>query len=213
MSCSPVNADTRGPRIAVVDYGAGNLRSVAKALTSLNFRVTVTDQAADLRDADGVVFPGQGIAGPAMDRLRAAGMDTALRELIAREVPFFGVCLGLQLLFDWTEEGATDCLGILGGECLRFPKGLKAPHMGWNDVSLVQDHAATAALPARYQFYFVHSYYARPSSDEMTLGVTDYGGPFASIVAHKKLIATQFHPEKSGRQGLALYRDFFRWAM
>ena len=208
-----MNANTRVPLIAVVDYGAGNLRSVAKALEGLNFRVTVTDDAADLNKADGVVFPGQGIAGPAMERLRSAGMKSALQDLIATDKPFFGVCLGQQLLFERTEEGDADCLGILPGECIRFSHDLTVPHMGWNDVDFVQDHPAAANIPPNYQFYFVHSYYVRPASDDMTLGVTDYGGSFASVVARGKLIATQFHPEKSGRPGLALYRDFFNWAI
>ena len=208
-----MSADAIGPRIAVVDYGAGNLRSVAKALESLGFRVSVTDTADDLMAADGVVFPGQGIAGPAMARLKSAGMDSALQDIIARDTPFFGVCLGLQLLFERSEESAGDCLGILPGECLRFPAGLKAPHMGWNDVRFVRPHAAAANIVPGYQFYFVHIYYGQPDDDDMTLGVTDYGAPFASVVARGKLIATQFHPEKSGRDGLALYRDFFDWAI
>ena len=208
-----MNANTRAPLIAVVDYGAGNLRSVAKALEGLNFRVTVTDDAADLNKADGVVFPGQGIAGPAMERLRSAGMKSALQDLIATDKPFFGVCLGLQLLFDHSEEGDAECLGLIPGQNVRFSHDLTVPHMGWNNVDFVQDHPAAANIPPSYQFYFVHSYYVRPASDDMTLGVTDYGGPFASVVARGKLIATQFHPEKSGRPGLALYRDFFNWAI
>ena len=208
-----MNADTRSPLIAIVDYGAGNLRSVAKALEDLNFRVKVTDDAADLSKADGVVFPGQGIVGPAMEHLRSAGMDSALQDLIATDKPFFGVCLGQQLLFERTEEGDADCLGILPGECIRFSHDLTVPHMGWNNVTFTRDHPAVANIPPNYQFYFVHSYYVRPASDDMTLGVTDYGGPFASVVARGKLIATQFHPEKSGRPGLALYRDFFNWAI
>ena len=205
------NAST--PLIAVVDYGAGNLRSVAKALETVGYRVNVTDKAADLNNADGVVFPGQGIAGPCMERLRAAGMKSALEDLIARETPFFGVCLGLQLLFDRTEEGDAECLGLIPGGCIRFPHELTVPHMGWNDVEFTRDHPAAANIPPNYQFYFVHSYYAQPADEDMTLGVTDYGGPFASVIAKDKLIATQFHPEKSGRPGLALYRDFFNWAI
>ncbi len=205
------NAPT--PLIAIVDYGAGNLRSVAKALEDLDFRVMVTDKAADLTSADGVVFPGQGIAGPCMVRLRSAGMDSALQDLIAHDTPFFGVCLGQQLLFERTEEGNADCLGILPGECIRFSHDLTVPHMGWNDVTFTREHPAVANIPPNYQFYFVHSYYVSPASKDMNLGITDYGGPFASVVARDKLIATQFHPEKSGRPGLALYRDFFNWAI
>ena len=201
------------PLIAVVDYGAGNLRSVAKALETVDFRVSVIDKPEELRDADGVVFPGQGIAGPAMQRIREAGIDSALQDLISRDTPFFGVCLGLQLLFDRTEEGDAQCLGLLQGECRRFAHDLTVPHMGWNNVTFTRQHPAASTIPANYQFYFVHSYFVRPAADDITLGVTDYGGPFASVVARDKLIATQFHPEKSGRPGLALYRDFFEWAI
>ncbi len=208
-----MSSNAATPLIAIVDYGAGNLRSVAKALEDLNFRVLVTDEAADFNKADGVVFPGQGIAGPAMQRLKMAGMESALQDLIARDTPFFGVCLGQQLLFERTEEDDVECLGILPGECIRFSRDLTVPHMGWNDVTFTRDHPAVANIPPNYQFYFVHSYYVRPASEDMNLGMTDYGGPFASVVARDKLIATQFHPEKSGRPGLALYRDFFNWAV
>ncbi len=208
-----MSSNSSVPLIAVVDYGAGNLRSVAKALETVDFRVNVTDKAADLQNVDGVVFPGQGIAGPCMVRLRDAGMDSALQDLIARDVPFFGVCLGLQLLFDRTEEGDAECLGLIPGENVRFDHELTVPHMGWNDVTFTRDHPATANIPPSYQFYFVHSYYAKPTDEGMTLGVTDYGGQFASVVSRDKLIATQFHPEKSGRPGLALYRDFFEWTI
>ena len=208
-----MSSNVAAPLIAVVDYGAGNLRSVAKALETVDFRAIVTDKAADLENVDGVVFPGQGIAGPCMVRLRDAGMDSALQDLIARDVPFFGVCLGLQLLFDKTEEGNAQCLGLIPGENVRFAHELTVPHMGWNDVTFTRDHPATTNIPPNYQFYFVHSYYPKPADGDMTLGVTDYGGQFASVVARDKLIATQFHPEKSGRPGLALYRDFFNWAI
>lgn len=208
-----MSSNTASPLIAVVDYGAGNLRSVAKALETVGYRVNVTDKAADLNNADGVVFPGQGIAGPCMERLRAAGMKSALEDLIARETPFFGVCLGLQLLFNRTEEGDAECLGLIPGACIRFPHELTVPHMGWNNVTFIRDHPAAVNIPPNYQFYFVHSYYAKPMDEDMTLGVTDYGGQFASVIAKDKLIATQFHPEKSGRPGLALYRDFFNWAI
>lgn len=208
-----MSSSAAAPLIAVIDYGAGNLRSVAKALETVDFRVKVTDKAADLHNVDGVVFPGQGIAGPCMMRLRDAGMDSALQDLIARDVPFFGVCLGLQLLFDRTEEGHAQCLGLIPGENVRFAHELTVPHMGWNDVTFTRGHPAVANIPSNYQFYFVHSYYAKPTDPSMTLGITDYGGRFASVVARGKLIATQFHPEKSGRPGLALYRDFFKWAI
>ena len=201
-----------GLHIAVVDYGAGNLRSVAKALEGLDFRVTVTSNPHDLRSAEGVVFPGQGIAGPAMERLAATGMDAALHDTVAAGTPFFGVCLGLQLLFDVSEEGDTPCLGILPGRTVRFPKGLKVPHMGWNAVHLHRPHPAFRDVPDDTQFYFVHSYYGVPTDKDVIVGETDYGLGFASVVATDNLIATQFHPEKSGQTGVRLYRDFFQAA-
>lgn len=200
---------TSSLKIAVVDYGAGNLRSVAKALESLDFQVTVTADTHDLHAADGVVFPGQGIAGPAMERLKATGMDKALKETVTSGTPFFGVCLGLQLLFDLSEEGDTPCLGILPGKTIRFAEGLKVPHMGWNAVNFRREHPAFQDVPDGTQFYFVHSYYGQPTDQDVVVGETEYGVTFASAVAHDNLVATQFHPEKSGRTGVRLYRNFF----
>jgi glutamine amidotransferase len=197
-------------KIAVVDYGAGNLRSVAKALETVGLQPHVTADYRDLARAEGIVFPGQGIAGPAMDRLKATGMDAALKDAVGGGAPFFGVCLGLQLLFDVSEEGDTPCLGILRGRVPRFPQGVKVPHMGWNDVRFVRPHPAFRDVPEGAQFYFVHSYYGMPEDWSVTVGETDYGGvTFASVVARDNLLATQFHPEKSGRTGIQLYRNFF----
>ncbi|MBI4236723.1 MAG: imidazole glycerol phosphate synthase subunit HisH [Chloroflexi bacterium] len=201
-----------GLRLAVVDYGAGNLHSVAKALEHVGHRPSVTADPHDLRAAEGVVFPGQGIAGPAMERLRAKGMDTALREVVAAGMPFFGVCLGLQLLFNDTEEGGVGCLGILRGRVVRFPPGLKVPHMGWNAVQQRLEHPAFHGVPDGTQFYFVHSYYGVPADRSVMAAETEYGVTFASAVVLGNLFATQFHPEKSGEPGLRLYANFFRAA-
>ncbi len=200
-------------KIAVIDYGAGNLRSVAKAIESLGHKAVVTSDPPDLRTVDGTVFPGQGIAGPAMDRLKAAGMDTALKEIVAAGRPFFGVCLGLQLIFDWSDEGDTTCLGILSGRTVRFTEGLKVPHMGWNEVRFVRDHPVFEGVEDGTQFYFVHSYFGVPDDSGLTIGETEYGTTFASAVAVGSLVATQFHPEKSGMTGVRLYDNFFRHAL
>ena len=201
-----------GFRLAVVDYGAGNLRSVAKAIESLGHTAIVTSDPRDLRTVDGTVFPGQGIAGPAMERLKAAGMDVALKETMAEGRPFFGVCLGLQLIFDWSEEGDTPCLGMVPGRTVRFTEG-KVPHMGWNAVRFVRDHPIFDGVDDGTQFYFVHSYYGLPDDPGLTIGETEYGTTFASAVATGNLAATQFHPEKSGMTGVRLYDNFFRYAL
>ena len=200
-------------RIAIVDYGAGNLRSVAKAIESLGHEAVVTSDPKDLRTVDGTVFPGQGIAGPAMERLKAAGMDVALKDTVAAGQPFFGVCLGLQLIFDRSEEGDTACLGILPGRTIRFTQGLKVPHMGWNAVRFVRPHPVFDGVEDGTQFYFVHSYYGVPDDEGLVIGETDYGTTFASAVATGNLLATQFHPEKSGMTGVRLYDNFFRHAL
>jgi glutamine amidotransferase len=200
-------------KLAVIDYGAGNLRSVAKAIESLGHKAIVTSDPRDLSTVDGTVFPGQGIAGPAMDRLKAAGMDIALKETVTAGRPFFGVCLGLQVMFDWSDEGDTTCLGILSGRSIRFTEGLKVPHMGWNAVRFVRDHPVFEGVEDGTQFYFVHSYYGVPDDAGLTIGETEYGTTFASAVATENLVATQFHPEKSGMNGVRLYDNFFRHAL
>ena len=197
--------------LAVVDYGAGNLRSVLRALASAGAEpVVVADPDAVLR-AYALVFPGVGAAGSAMRRLREQGLDEAIREFHRSGRPVLGVCLGLQLLFEWSEEdGGTPGLGLLPGQVRRFPDGLKVPHMGWNRVRLRQDHPLFAGIPDGTYFYFVHSYYAEPADQGFIVGTTDYGVEFASVVGRDNLVATQFHPEKSSRWGLAVYANFLR---
>ena len=199
------------PNIAIINYGAGNLRSVAKALESLGAHVLVTADPAEIAAADGLVLPGQGACDSAMVALEAQDLTESVKQAIADEKPFFGVCLGLQLLFDYTEEGGAECLGVIPGQVRRFPPGLKVPHMGWNTAELLQpDHPVFADVPQDSHFYFVHSYYPDPVSAEPVAAVTDYGLRFCCAVAQGNVVATQFHPEKSGPTGLRLYGNFLR---
>ena len=200
------------PNIAIINYGAGNLRSVAKALESLGANVHVTADPAEIAAADGLVLPGQGACDSAMVALEEHSLTESVRQAIVDEKPFFGVCLGLQLLFDYTEEGGeTECLGVIPGRVRRFPPGLKVPHMGWNTIELLQpDHPIFADVPEGSHFYFVHSFYPDPESPEATAAVTDYGLRFCCAVAQGNVVATQFHPEKSGPVGLRLYGNFLR---
>lgn len=199
------------PNIAIINYGAGNLRSVAKALEGLGANVHVTTEPAEVAAADALVLPGQGACDSAMVALEAHRLTESVCQAIADEKPFFGVCLGLQLLLDYTEEGAAKCLGVIPGTVRRFPPGLKVPHMGWNTVKLLRpDHPVFSGVPQDSHFYFVHSYYPDPESPETTAAVSDYGLRFCCAVAHGTLVATQFHPEKSGAVGLRLYANFLR---
>lgn len=197
--------------LAVLDYGAGNLRSVVRALEVNGIRPVVLGDPEALLRADALVFPGVGAAGSAMRRLREGGLDEAVREFYRSGRPILGVCLGLQLLFDLSEEdGGIPGLGLIPGRVRRFPDGLKTPHMGWNQVRRRKDHPILAGIPDGAYFYFVHSYYAEPADPAVVVGTTEYGVDFASVVARENLVATQFHPEKSGRWGLTVYANFLR---
>ena len=196
--------------IAIVDYGAGNLHSVAKALEHIGFPGTVTDDPGALLRAKGVILPGVGASGAAMVALRERGLVEPLRQVAARGTPFFGVCLGLQILLDSSEEDEESCLGILAGEVKRLPAGVKVPHMGWNQVRLLRHHPVFQGVPSESYFYFVHSYYPEPEDASLVLGTTEYAVPFCSVLARGNLVATQFHPEKSGPLGLRLYENFVR---
>ena len=198
-----------GPNVAIIDYGAGNLRSVAKALESLGANPMVTDDLKEMEASDALILPGQGACDSAMMALQAHGLTDFVKQAIKIGHPFFGVCLGLELLFDSTEEGNVDCLGIIPGRVRRFPTGLKVPHMGWNTVEVQQmDHPVFAKVPQGSHFYFVHSFYSEPESSEALAATTEYGLVFCSAVAQGNLVATQFHPEKSGPTGLRLYENF-----
>tara|TARA_B100001179_G_C18427010_1_gene332890 strand:+ start:76 stop:729 length:654 start_codon:yes stop_codon:yes gene_type:complete len=195
-------------KLVVIDYESGNLRSVAKALESIGVSPIVTGDASQIASADAVVLPGVGSGPAAMDALRQRNLVEPIRECVASGRPFLGVCLGLQLLLDRTEEGGADCLGSVAGRVRRLPDGLKVPHMGWNSVRFKREHPVFKGIPQDSHFYFVHSYYAAPDDETWVAGTTDYGVSFCSIYAKDNVVATQFHPEKSGRMGLRIYQNF-----
>jgi len=210
-------------KIVVVDYGMGNLRSVAQALRAAapEADVSISGLVADIKQADRLVLPGQGAMPDCMSCLRDSGLYEALLDA-ARNKPLFGVCVGEQMLFDWSAEGAVDGLSLISGTVERFDLSgqlqedgsrFKVPQMGWNQVDqeLINPHPIWAGVPDHSYFYFVHSYYARPSNGAHTVGWTDYGQPFASAVARDNIFATQFHPEKSATLGLQLYKNFAAW--
>ena len=208
-------------RIVVVDYGMGNLRSVAQALRHVapEADVRISGEVADIENADRLVFPGQGAMPDCMRCLRESGLQDALMAA-AEKKPMLGVCVGEQLLFDSSEEGDTPGLGLLPGKVVRFrlegqtqPDGsrYKVPQMGWNRVRQTLSHALWSNIPDDSYFYFVHSYYAVPERSAHTAGETVYGAAFCSAVARDNIFATQFHPEKSAAAGLQLYKNFVHW--
>jgi imidazole glycerol-phosphate synthase subunit HisH len=189
--------------IAVIDYGAGNLRSIRRALEAAGADVTVSSDAGHVRRADAVVFPGVGAAGAAMDRLNQLGLVDTISEVVADDRPFLGVCLGMQLLFEHQEEGDTRGLGLLAGRVRSLSPAVKVPQIGWNRVRWIQE-AAGSDPAAADDFYFVHSYIVEPDDPADVVAVTRYGEVFPSIVRHGHVWGTQFHPEKSGPAGLRL---------
>jgi imidazole glycerol-phosphate synthase subunit HisH len=204
--------------IGIVDYRAGNLTSVARALEYLHETCVVTNDARILDDASHIIFPGVGAAGAAMANLREQGIDISLRKWVQEGKPVLGICLGTQVIFEHSEEDDTQCLGIVPGLVRHFPpellaggQRLKIPHMGWNSVAFRTGHPVFSGIPEGAEFYFVHSYYPAPSDDGWVAGWTDYGIRFCAAVARGNLVAVQFHPEKSGRPGLAILANFCRW--
>lgn len=200
-------------KITVVDYGASNLHSVMKALKKLGAEVSISSSRSSVLYSEAIIFPGVGAAGEAMTRLAKLELIDALRQVIDEGKPFLGLCLGLQLLFEETEEGGPGlkCLGVLKGKVKLLPSnGLKIPHMGWNQVEQITQHPVYSGIPDRSNFYFVHSYYVEPEDKKISVGVTRYSRAFTSIVARGNLIATQFHPEKSGAVGLRLLDNFLK---
>ncbi len=199
--------------VTIINYGAGNLGSVVNAIVELGYQPQVTSNPDDLLRATAIVLPGVGAAGDAMERLDNSGMAAAIREAIAVGTPLLAVCIGLQLLFSHTEEGGKHrCLEIIPGAVKRLPPGIKIPHMGWNQVKQLVDHPIFRGIPDEANFYFVHSYYAEPADTSVVAATTDYGITFCSMVIRDNLIATQFHPEKSGRWGLRMYANFLEMA-
>jgi glutamine amidotransferase len=202
--------------IAIVDYKAGNLTSVRLALQALQAEAQITNDPDVIRKADRIIFPGVGAAGAAMKEVNQLRLRPALVEFIESGRPFLGICVGTQILLECSEEnGGTPCLGIIPGEVKRFrPKSHydKIPQMGWNAVHFTRNHPVFEGIEDNSEFYFVHSYYPDPSFPEHSLGETDYADvTFSSILGRDNLIATQFHPERSGRIGLALLNNFCKW--
>ena len=198
-------------KLVVIDYESGNLRSVSRALESQGVTPLVIGDASEFGDADAMVLPGVGSGPSAMDALNQRNLVDPIRDYISSGRPFLGVCLGLQLLLDRTEEGDAPCLGVVPGDTKLLPAGLKVPHMGWNSVTFKDDtanrHPVLAGIPDDSFFYFVHSYYA-PVEEPVTLGTTEYGLSFSSVVVRDNLWGVQFHPERSGEIGLKLLENF-----
>lgn len=198
--------------IAIIDYGAGNIRSIEKALEHVGALVQVTDDPAVVARAQAVVLPGVGSAGSAMARMSERGLDEAIRTATQQGKPFLGICLGMQLLAEHHAEGEVDGLKLFHGEVRRIPQGPKIPHMGWNTVlPLHVDQPIFADVPPESFFYFVHSYYVEPYDQRGVAAVTDYGSPYCSVIATEQVWGTQFHPEKSGASGLQILKNFVKW--
>lgn len=207
-------------KIAVIDYGMGNLRSVSKAVEHVaeDAEVRVTDDHAFIREADRIVFPGQGAARDCMAAIGNHDLNEAVLDA-ARNKPFLGICMGLQVLMQHSEENdGTDLLGLIPGNVVRFPldlnlegEKLKVPHMGWNEVAQTMDHALWNNIADGSRFYFVHSYYVKPEDASIQCGETGYGIPFTCAIAKDNLFAVQFHPEKSAHAGLQLLKNFIEW--
>jgi glutamine amidotransferase len=195
-------------RIAVLDYDSGNLHSVSRAIARVGGDVDVTSDPTGVATADALVIPGVGHFGQCMRALAARGLDRAAKGFASTGRPVLGVCVGLQVLFDASDEDPASGIGVLGGTVRRLPDGVKVPHMGWNTVRWIGQHPLTSGIDDGSFFYFVHSF--APDVDDATVGVTDYGRPFAAVVGRDNVFATQFHPEKSGDNGLQLYENFVK---
>lgn len=205
--------------IAIVDYKAGNLRSVERALRRLRVPCTVTGSPLEIRAAERVIFPGVGAAGRAIEDLKDAGVDRVLREVFERGTPFLGICLGAQVILERSEENNAVCLGLIPGVVTRFSSTLeddqggrlKVPHMGWNGLSVKRRHPVLHGVRDTDEFYFVHSYFPAPAAKDHVIGTTEYGVEFPSVIGKGNLVAMQFHPEKSGAPGLRILDNFARW--
>lgn len=199
--------------IAVIDYEAGNLKSVETSLRFIGIQHFVTKDPAKARTADSIIFPGVGEARSAMDTLKSRGIDILLKEQHAQGKPILGICIGCQLVLSFSEERDTECLDLIKGRVRRFPgdAGLKVPHMGWNSVNIREKHHLFEGVPEGSNFYFVHSYYPSPDDTSCVLSSTNYGIEFTSGMINGSLAAVQFHPEKSGPVGLRLLQNFCTW--
>jgi glutamine amidotransferase len=201
-----------GPDVAVVDYGAGNLVSIEQALSRVGASVSVARDAEAIRGADALVVPGVGAARPAMERLARAGLVAPIRAWIDAGRPFLGICLGLQLLFEASDEDGAETLGVLAGRTVRLQDAPTLPHIGWNQVQRPVPHPLFADIEDGADFYFVHSYVGAPTDETVVAATTEHGRPFVSAVARGALLGVQFHPERSGDDGLRLLANFVRIA-
>jgi len=205
--------------ITLVDYKAGNLTSVRRALTHLGIPCQVSADPETVRRAEKIIFPGVGAAGAAMEVLQERGLDAALKESFAAGTPILGICIGCQIILEHSEEDDAECLGLLPGKTIRFSVPnplaalLKIPHMGWNAVSVTQAHPLLAHLRPGDEFYFVHSYYPQPADLSQIYAISDYGGEFPVAIGKDNLFAVQFHAEKSGPVGLKLLENFAGWRL
>lgn len=200
--------------IAIVDYNAGNLTSVKRALDFLGIPCEITNNARTIADAQRILFPGVGHARTAMETIRERGIDEGLREAREKGTPILGICLGTQIILEHSQEGDTPCLGLIEGECIRMQPGesrLKIPHMGWDSISLERTHPVLDGIRTGDEFYFVHSFCPSVSNRRAIVATCDYGLTFPAAIGDGCIIATQFHPEKSGPAGLALLSRFAQW--
>ncbi len=200
--------------ITIVDYNAGNLRSVKRACDAVGIESVFTDDPETVASAERIIFPGVGAAASAMSTLRSTGLDQALIAAFENGVPILGICLGMQIILERSEEGDTPTLGILPGVVKHFDledASLKVPHMGWNEVKVVRPHPLLEGVKKGDEFYFVHSYFAAPAEDDEVLALASHGGDFCCALGRQNLFAAQFHPEKSGPVGLDLLRRFATW--
>ena len=205
--------------IAIIDYKAGNLASVARAINHLGFECRITNNLKEIARAEKLIFPGVGSAGQAMKDLKKMDLDKAILDYYKSGRPFLGICLGTQVILDDSEENETACLRLMSGAVRRFSSPLrsnngnvlKVPHMGWNEVELKTSHPVFEGVARGSEFYFVHSYFPAPKNKDTIIGTTDYGINFASVLGYRNLIAVQFHPEKSGKPGLTILKNFCLW--
>ena len=199
--------------ITIIDYGAGNLRSVLNAFAKLGYTTKVVSTPQEVYKAEALILPGVGAAGHIMQSLKALALDNAIREYINQNRHFLGICVGMQVLLSKTgENGGYNCLNIIPGNVKRFNEGLKVPHIGWNQVKQKQNHPIFNGIADETNFYFVHSYYCDPQDKTVIAGETAYGKTFCSAIIKGNMIATQFHPEKSGETGLRIYDNFIKLA-
>jgi glutamine amidotransferase len=200
--------------ITIIDYGAGNIRSVLRACTEVGAPAMITSDPADVAKAGKIIFPGVGAAPSAMRYLKKLGLDKAIINAFKAGIPILGICLGAQIVLDSSEEGNQQCLGLVAGKTVRFSikdKVLKIPHMGWNEIKITRPHPLLEGIKPGDEFYFVHSFYPQPADEKNVYAVANHGGAFCAALGSRNLFATQFHPEKSGRLGLELLARFARW--